>query len=134
MDVMNHTLGSSFHTTRAVSASTIDRVPQPLSLLFIGEAGAEAVSAELRRGGYQPTFERISTHEQLASALARTWDIAISDFATGDFGALAALRMIQEQGLDLPLIVVSGRIKDSEALSALKAGAADHLTRSNLMR
>jgi two-component system, cell cycle sensor histidine kinase and response regulator CckA len=36
--------------------------------------------------------------------------------------------------MDLPLIVVSGKLKDSEVLSALKAGAADHMTRSNLMR
>ena len=32
------------------------------------------------------------------------------------------------------MIVVSGKIKDSDVLSALKAGAADHMTRSNLMR
>ncbi len=51
-----------------------------------------------------------------------------------DFGALQALRTIQEKAIDLPVIVVSGKIKDSDVLSALKAGAADHMTRSNLMR
>ena len=53
---------------------------------------------------------------------------------TGDVGALQALRIIQEKAVDLPLIVVSGNIRDSDVLSALKAGAADHLTRGNLMR
>ena len=62
-------------------------------------------------------------------------DIAISDFAVAHgFGALEALRVIQEKGLDLPLIVVSGKIRDADVLAVLKAGAADHLTRSNLMR
>ncbi len=108
---------------------------QPIRVLFIGDPGASAVSAELERGGYEPSLERISIESELHTALgAGGWDIAISDFTVGDFGALEALRIIQERGVDLPLIVVSGKIKSAEALVALKAGAADHLTRSNLMR
>jgi two-component system cell cycle sensor histidine kinase/response regulator CckA len=107
---------------------------QPVRVLFIGESGAEAVSAELERGGYQPSLERIAAESELHAALAAAWDIAICDFAVGDFGALEALRIIQERGVDLPLIVVSGKIKDADALAALKAGAADHMSRSNLMR
>ena len=107
---------------------------QPLRVLFIGETGADVVSAELERAGYTPSCEPVLNEEQLLRALDGHYDIAISDFTVGDFGALAALRAIQERGVDLPLIVVSGKIKDSEVLLALKAGAADHLTRGNLMR
>ncbi len=109
-------------------------MPEPVRVLFLGENGAEAVSAELKRGGYLPHLECISTRGDLETALSASWDVVISDFTVGDFGALEALRMIQDRGVDVPLIVVSGRIKDSDALSALKAGAADHLTRTNLMR
>ncbi len=107
---------------------------QPVRVLFIGESGAEAVLAELERGGYRPHLQRVTTALQLSEALGAGWDVAISDFTVGDFGALEALRIIHEQGADVPLIVVSGRIKDSDVIAALKAGAADHLTRSNLMR
>lgn len=107
---------------------------QPLRVLFIGDTGADAVAAELKQGGYEPSFVRVLTEEQLHAALSERWDIAISDFAVSSIGALAALRAIQEKGVDLPLIVVSGRIKDTEIVAALKAGAADHLTRRNLMR
>ena len=106
----------------------------PLRVLFIGEQGAEALSAELRRGGYDPVFQQIATRQHLAEALGDNWDLAISDFAVDDFGAIAALTLIQERRVDLPLIAVTGKIRDSEVLSVLKAGAADHLTRSNLMR
>jgi signal transduction histidine kinase/ActR/RegA family two-component response regulator len=44
------------------------------------------------------------------------------------------LRVIQANVTDLPLIVVSGRIRQADILSVLTAGAADHLTRGNLMR
>jgi two-component system cell cycle sensor histidine kinase/response regulator CckA len=107
---------------------------QPLRVIFIGESGAEAVSTELQRLGYHPSFHCVTTEAELRPTLSKGWDIAISDFSVGDFGALAALRIIQELRVDLPLIVVSGKLKDSEVVAALKAGAADHMTRTNLMR
>src|SRR5690349_8290441 len=105
-----------------------------LSVLFIGQSGAEAVEAELKQGGFEPTFRCVNKPEKLQEAIKAGCDIAICDAVTGELGALAALKAIQEKAVDLPLIVISGKIKDSDVLAALKAGAADHMTRSNLMR
>jgi len=109
-------------------------MPDPLRILFIGETGADAIAAELSRGGYDPAFEVAVTREELNAALGTGCDIAISDFAVGDFGALEALRIITEKGIDLPLIVVSGELAEADILAVLKAGAADHLRRGALMR
>jgi signal transduction histidine kinase/ActR/RegA family two-component response regulator len=106
-------------------------MPQPLRVLFIGDAGADAIAAELRQGGYEPAFEQIDC-EALETALEGKWDIAIAGFSGSV--ALRALKTIQEKGVDLPLIVVSGKIKETDVLAVLKAGAADHITRKNLMR
>jgi DNA-binding NtrC family response regulator len=106
----------------------------PLRVLFIGSNGADAILAELERGGYEPAFEAISSAAELVEALSSNWDLAISDYTVGDFGAIAALNLIQEKGVDLPLIAITGKSRDREVLSVLKAGAADHLTRANLMR
>ncbi len=109
--------------------------PEPLRVLFIGQSGAEALVSELKRGGYVPTLTRITEASALRAALTGSWDIAISDFQVdGEFGAISALRAIQEMGVDLPLIVVSGRITDADMVAVLKAGAADHITRGNLKR
>ncbi|HEV3330875.1 MAG TPA: response regulator [Bryobacteraceae bacterium] len=105
----------------------------PLRVIFAGQIGADAVTAELRRGGFDPVFEPVSTAQQLNKALSANWDVAIADLCAG-FGAMEALAIIQERGVDLPLIAITGRIKDADVLSLLKAGAADHLTRNNLMR
>jgi len=105
-----------------------------IRILFIGESGRDAITAELQRGGFEPVFEPISSAEELIRSLSTSWDLAIADFAFGQFGALQALSIIQERGVDLPLIVITGKISQSDVLSVLKAGAADHLTRHNLMR
>src|SRR5882724_2517561 len=107
---------------------------QSLKVIFIGESGPDAVVAELERGGYAPEVSPVANCEQLRDALSLKPDVAISDFSTKRFGALEALQQIQDMRLDLPLIVVSGKIRDSDVLTVLKAGAADHMTRSNLMR
>ena len=107
---------------------------QPLRILFVGECGADSVAAELRRGGFDPAFERVATREELIAALGTGCDIAISDAVAGDLGALEALKVIREKGVNLPLIVVSGDIGEVQILAALKAGAADHLRRGSLMR
>ena len=107
---------------------------RPLQVLYIGKAGADAISAELQRGGFRPNVREVSAQDQFEAALSESWDIAVSDFGSREFGALMALRTIQEHTIDLPLIVVSGKIEDSDILAVLKAGAADHLTRDNLMR
>src|SRR5262245_23307607 len=107
---------------------------QSLRVIFIGESGLDAVVAELQRGGYVPVIDRVGDGGQLREALASKPDVAISDFATNRFGALDALQLIQETNLDLPLIVVTGKIRDADVLTVLKAGAADHMTRTNLMR
>jgi two-component system, cell cycle sensor histidine kinase and response regulator CckA len=105
-----------------------------LRVLFIGQTGAAAVLTELSSGGYKPGCETVTTLEELRKALASSWDVAITFSVTGELGALKALALIQEKRVDLPLIVVTGRIKDADVVAALKAGAADHMTRPNLMR
>jgi two-component system, cell cycle sensor histidine kinase and response regulator CckA len=107
---------------------------QPLRVIFIGEHGVDAVIAELQRGGYAPEIDFVDNAERLREALSAKPDVAISDFFSGALGALDALRLIHDSNVDLPLIVVSGKIRDADVLSVLKAGAADHMTRGNLMR
>ena len=107
---------------------------EPLQILFIGETGTEAIAAELRRGGYDPTFECAATREGMNAALGAGCDIAIADSAVGDPGAMEALRTITESGIDLPLIVVSGETAEADVLAVLKAGAADFLRRGALTR
>src|SRR5581483_8695639 len=94
-----------------------------LNVLLVALPGREAVRAELERGGFDPVFHFVNTSEELIAALPGQWDIAISGFAPNTFGALEALRILQERNPDLPLIVVSGRIKDADVIALLKAGA-----------
>ena len=110
---------------------------KPLRVLIVedSEADAELLLRDLRRGGYAPEFERVETPEGLEDALARqSWDIIISDYALPRFSGLQALKLMQEKGIDIPFIIVSGSIGEDIAVEAMKAGAHDYLMKGHTAR
>ncbi len=90
---------------------------------------------ELKRGGYDPVYERVETSESMKSALNRlAWDIVLADYSMPQFSAPAALIVLKESGLDIPFIIVSGSIGEDIAVAIMKAGAHDYLMKNNLKR
>jgi CheY-like chemotaxis protein len=107
----------------------------PLRVLLVedSEDDATLLLRELRRSGFEPTWERHEDAAALTAALARqAWDIILCDYHMPAFSALAALELLQDLGLDLPVIVVSGEVGDEFALSALQAGARDYVCKDDL--
>jgi PAS domain S-box-containing protein len=96
---------------------------------------AELVAGELRRGGWDVSFERVETAEAMAAALDRGgWDLFVSDYRMPRFRAPEALALCQQRGLEVPFIVVSGTIGEEQAVEVLKAGAHDFFLKDRLAR
>jgi PAS domain S-box-containing protein len=90
---------------------------------------------ELRRGGYTLDYVRVDTANAMQTALDRqAWDIVIADYSLPAFSAPDALKLLQQQHLDLPFIIVSGTIGEEVAVAAMKAGAHDYIIKGNLTR
>jgi two-component system cell cycle sensor histidine kinase/response regulator CckA len=109
----------------------------PLRLLMIEDSEDDALllARELRRAGYDLTHERVDTAVALNAALDRApWDLVIGDYSMPQFSGTAALAMMQERGLDIPYICVSGTITEELAVAAMKAGARDYVTKGHLKR
>ena len=99
------------------------------------EDDAELVIRVLRRGGYEPNFQRVDTPADMHAALDRQqWDLVLADHNMPSFSALGALSIIQNRGLDLPFIIVSGTIGEDAAVAAMKAGAHDFVMKGNPAR
>jgi PAS domain S-box-containing protein len=99
------------------------------------EFDAQMMVSILRKGGYDVAFQRVETCESFQSALAGgSWQIVLVDYNLPDFSALAALKILQQSGLDLPFIIVSGGIGEDVAVAAMKAGAHDYVMKGNLNR
>lgn len=110
---------------------------KPLRILIVEDSEDDLflLLHELRKGGYDPDYLSVCTPKGMSQALAaRQWDVITSDYNMPGFSALAALQLLQETGLDVPFIVVSGKIGEDQAVAAMKAGAHDYVMKQNLSR
>lgn len=107
-----------------------------LRLLIVEDVEDHAllIVRELQKGGFDTAFERVDTFPGLQAALNGTPDAIISDFSLPGFSALDALRLVQERGLDLPFIIVSGVMGEDTAVEAMKAGAHDFILKGKYSR
>src|ERR1700719_5040981 len=112
-------------------------VSKPLRALIVedSEQDAALLVRELRRGGYDLSFERVETLAAMQAALDKnSWDVVLSDYSMPRFSAPAALALVRERNLDLPFIIISGTIGEETAVTSLRAGAHDFLVKGSLAR
>ena len=110
---------------------------EALRVLLIEDSDDDAVLVEraLRSGGFDPGIVRVETEADMRSALSSaSFDVIISDFTLPSFGATQALALIEELGLDVAFIVVSGTVGEEAAVNAMRAGAHDFVVKTNLSR
>ncbi|MDZ8259095.1 EAL domain-containing protein [Nostoc sp. ChiQUE01b] len=110
---------------------------EPLNVLMVEDSEIDAmlVIRELRRGGFNPIWQRVQTVEELHTALnSRTWDVIISDYRLPGFNAPMALEIAKQSQKDIPFILVSGTIGEVSAVEMMKAGAHDYVMKDNLSR
>ena len=109
----------------------------PLRVLVVEDSEDDALLLvrELRRAGYAPRSLRVQTAEELQAALREhTWDVVVTDHNLPGFSSEAALTIVNDSGLDLPVIIVSGSIGEDIAVAAMKMGAHDYIMKDNLTR
>ena len=110
---------------------------RPLRVLIVedSEDDARLLLRELRRGGFETAWQRVETADGMNAALAREkWDLIVADYTMPQFTGLGALNLMRDRNLDLPFIIVSGRIGEDIAVEAMRAGAHDYVLKDNLTR
>ncbi len=99
------------------------------------ESDAELIIRQLKKEGYEISFERVETAAAMkASLVKQPWDVVIADYKLPRFSAPAALTLLHESGLDIPFIVVSGTIGEETAVELMRSGAHDYVMKNNLSR
>jgi len=109
----------------------------PLRVLLVEDSEDDAllIIRELRKGDYAPEWARVDTSEGLEHALrSDAWDIVITDHNMPRFSSHAALEIVKQSSMDVPIIIVSGSIGEDIAVEAMKGGAHDYIMKDRLAR
>lgn len=108
-----------------------------LSVLIVEDSKIEAkfTANLLKKNGYEVTSERVETEEMMKQQLdAHEWDIIISDHQMPDFDGMRALKLFLTYKVDIPFILVSGKIGEEAAVELMKMGASDYIMKGNTAR
>jgi PAS domain S-box-containing protein len=99
------------------------------------EDDAELILRQLKQAFGTVYHERVETADKMKAALEiLEWDVVIADYKLPQFDASAALSLLQKTGLDIPFIVVSGKIGEETAVELMKSGASDYIMKNKLGR
>ena len=87
---------------------------------------------ELKCGEWEIVIFRVDTAEQMNLALENNvWDVVLSDYMIPGFGGMDALHLFKTFNLDIPFILISGKITEEIAVIALQEGAQDFISKQN---
>ncbi len=109
----------------------------PVHAVIVEDSDDDAalIVLQLRRGGFEVTYECVQTAQSLRAVLAaRPPDVVISDYNMPSFNAQDALAILRDSGLDVPFILVSGKVGEEVAANLMKAGANDFVLKHRLAR
>jgi putative two-component system response regulator len=111
--------------------------PQSLRVLMVEDSESDEllIIRELKKGGYEPEYERMETAAGMKKALKeKQWDIILCDYNMPEFNAPSAIALLKETNIDVPLIIVSGTIGEETAVECMRSGAHDYIMKTNLSR
>jgi signal transduction histidine kinase len=112
-------------------------LPGQLRVLHVEDNGldAELVAKALRKGGFSISVvvvqEEIAFVEQIR---AHRPDVVLADYNLPQWEGMAAVEVLRREGVDIPVILVSGALGDITAVECIKRGATDYVLKDGLAR
>ena len=108
----------------------------PIRLLLVEDSveDAELLLTELVNHGFELQWDRVDTEADYLAMLDTSPDLILADYRLPHFSGPRALELLNERGLDIPFLVVSGTIGDEEAAQLIKLGASDYLLKDRTAR
>jgi PAS domain S-box-containing protein/putative nucleotidyltransferase with HDIG domain len=88
---------------------------------------AELALLRLRSEGFQFEWHRVETKQEYLNELAKQPDLILADWSLPQFSGMKALKLMKEQTLDIPFVIVSGNIGEEAAVEAMREGAYDYV-------
>src|ERR1051325_1606051 len=111
-------------------------MPAQLNLLLIENESSdvELLIQELRQSGFDPNWQCVQTETDFRLSLKASPDIILTEYCLPEFNIWRALEIVKGQNLNIPVILVTGKVAEERAVAAIKQGAVDYIMKDRMMR
>jgi signal transduction histidine kinase/DNA-binding response OmpR family regulator len=110
---------------------------QPLAVLMVedSDADAELCVRELKKSGFEPRVDVVQTAREFGAHLSDgSYHVILADFTLPAWNGLEALELLRKMDKEIPLIIVTGTMREEQAAEWLRKGAADFVLKDRLSR
>jgi two-component system, sensor histidine kinase and response regulator len=111
--------------------------PGQLRVLHVedNQLDAELVARALRQGGFDVSVDVVQEEIEFTQQLrACPPEVILADYNLPHWKGMEALEVLRREGLDIPMILVSGALGDMTAVECIKRGATDYVLKDGLAR
>src|SRR6202790_2060006 len=119
------------------ATSDVGPLPGQLRVLHVedNDLDAELVAQALRKGGFSISVAVLQSEIEFELHLRLYLpDIVLADYNLPQWEGMAAVEVLRREGLDIPVILVSGALGDITAVECIKRGATDYVLKDGLAR
>jgi signal transduction histidine kinase len=112
--------------------------PQPkLRALLVEDNALDAalVVRALNKDGFEVTADIVQDEAAFTRALRKhPPEVVLADYNLPNWKGMEALKVLRSEGLDIPMILVSGALGDVTAVECIRQGATDYVLKDGLAR
>ncbi|HYM75051.1 MAG TPA: ATP-binding protein [Candidatus Dormibacteraeota bacterium] len=114
-----------------------DKESKKLRALIVEDepADVELALRALRVAGLDVAWDVAQTAEEFTDLVRKNlYDVVLADYSLPNWNGMEAVEVLRREGLDVPVIMVSGALGELTAVECIKQGAADYVLKDHLTR
>ena len=121
------------------SRETRDRAGSKLKLRALvledERADVELALRSLRQAELEVTADVAQTAKAFSELVRKnSYDVVLADYKLPGWNGMESIEILRQEGLDVPVILVSGALGELTAVECIKQGAADYVLKDHLAR
>ena len=127
-------------TTLAIDETVVPGLPDSASELRVLLVEDEAADVELalralRQAGLEAVGDIAQTAEEFTDLVRKnSYDVILADYKLPNWNGMESVEVLRREGLDIPVVLVSGALGELTAVDCIKQGASDYVLKDHLAR
>lgn len=111
--------------------------PSTLRVLLVEDdySDSELILHAMKTAGFAVEHDVVQTAQDFEAHIRKnSYDTILADYRLSGWNGMETVQILRREGLDIPVVLVSGALGEQNAVECIKQGAADYVLKDHLTR